>query len=190
CGRTPPSRRTRSGTPPGLCAGPVDAASPGRNKARCRFDLATTTRPLCTDPAAARDAQHLVDTSLDHLRHPPDAAARHQALATLTDLAVLAAHLATAGNDKHWPQRRPTAGDLRVDTLLGAFDLLTAPAAGRPDDPLAPLVARHADGPRPQAVPQSWKHASPTLTNRIAHSRDESLRAVERIRHATTQPEL
>ncbi|CUU60860.1 regulatory helix-turn-helix protein, lysR family [Parafrankia irregularis] len=185
CGSTQPVRHPSGRTPPGHCTRHVTAAA---TTTRCGFDLTEPPHPTCADPAAAHTAQQLIDRSLARLRLPPDATARHEALATLTDLTILAAHIAT--NDRPRRQRTPVAGDLRADTLLTAYQLLTAPTAGRPDDPLAPLVAHHSAGPRPLAVPESWKSASPSLTTRIAHSRDGFLRPIERLRHATTLPTL
>ena len=178
CGRKP--ARQRGATPPrparcggwGGCGGRLDAASP----------------PGCAGIPAARAAQEAISQALASVRDPAGTAAtRRAALHLLTDLALIACHLAMG--DKPRPQAWLTPDALDAGTIPAALALLDGTRDGRQPDPLAVLATRIPDGAMPAAVPKAWGRASPALRARVAHARDACLPTIDRLRHATTLPE-
>ena len=77
---------------------------------------------------------------------------------------------------------------LGAGVLTAAFTLLTARPDSSGHDPLAILVTGIPPGIVAQAIPSSWRPASPALGSRIARARDPWLRPADRLRHATTLP--
>lgn len=168
------------------CGGP---AAPRRARlVACDADLTTAAPPAVGNLPAARRAQLFINHLLAQAGDPDTPIAqRRNAIDALTDLTVIAFHL--AGPDAHSSTpRRIQPHMLRADTLTDAVDVLTA---GEPDsdvDPLAALVRRHATGPSTRAVPASWRPASPALAARITHRRDTAMTAIQRLRYTSTLP--
>jgi hypothetical protein len=176
CGQKPATRRPGPGPPhrPGL--GPSRCAA-------CRGCLATATPPSCADIPAARRAQEAISGFLAQVRDPASSAGhRRQALAGLTDLAIIAFHLATGRPPRG---HEFTPGLLDAATLTGAFTLLPG-QQGQDPGLLARLVTPATPGTVPPAIPATWRLASPALRTRIARARDPWLRPADRLRHATT----
>jgi hypothetical protein len=177
CGHPPasrplPSRAGHCGGPHG-CGGRLDTASPPRHDGI----------------PAVRQAQEAISGLLAGLRDPAGtAASRRHALSQLTDITLIAYHLAAGGI----PQRRPgqafTPGMLDAGVLTTALALLSARAEPSGLDPLASLVAGIPPGTVSPAIPSSWHPASPALAARVARARDAWLRPADRLRHATTLP--
>jgi hypothetical protein len=197
CGTAP----TMTRTPP----------APSTGCPQCAHDLATTatsddhhatSRPVTGDVPVVAAAQQQITATFhrlrDHAASPPD---RQSAQEDLTDITLLALHLtqASIGRLRFFTMTMPEAAD-----FTEAVDLLNArPATGRdhhagaePDaggpsmqQRLADLVVRRQRGSRPQGVPFSWRHASPSLSARIAHGRGQLLSPNDRLRYATTLPQ-
>jgi hypothetical protein len=190
CGRAPRARlrsnpqRNRGNR----CAAPAPTRGAARHDARCATNLATA-RPLTVpDPHLARRAQLFINDLLTRVRNPDTTTAqRREAIDALTDLTVIAFHLAGPGRHDETP-RRVQPHMLRADTLTTAVGLLTADHNIRASDPLTALVRQHAASPTARAIPESWRTASPTLTARITHHRDASMTPIERLRYASTLP--
>jgi hypothetical protein len=166
-------------------AGPPGPAPPRRHKpslcAACGGCLGTASPPACADIPAARRAQEAINGFLAKVRDPANSAGvRWQALAGLTDLAVIGFHLATAG--KQPGKHQLTPGLLDARTLTAAFTLL----AGQDPGQLASLVTPAMPSTVPPAIPATWRKASPALRTRVARARDPWLRPADRLRHATT----
>ena len=186
CGRAPRARLRSNPQRDGgnRCA----ALAPTRHPARCATNLATARPPTVADPHVARRAQLFINDLLTRVRNPDTTPAqRREAIDALTDLTVIAFHLAGPGRHDETP-RRVQPHMLRVDTLTTAVGLLTAEHRLRASDPLTALVRRHAASPTARAIPESWRTASPTLTARITHHRDASMTPIERLRYASTLP--
>ncbi|MEU4360355.1 TniQ family protein [Promicromonospora sp. NPDC023987] len=185
CRRPPPALPVRPSLWPGSTP---QGASPSAASADCRcgHDLAVIASPGCRDPDAAAAAQQFIDDLLTGIRDPDRTpGARQDALDTLGDLSLIAAHVAAARPDK---QIAVTTTVLRADTLIPAVTVL-----GRRDettpDPLIDLVATCTPSRRAhKAVPHTWGNGSPTLRTRIAYGRSGSLTAIDRLRHATALP--
>ncbi len=179
--RVRPQSTPRAGV--SRCAGTTRA----RRTATCAVDLSTARPSTPGDLQAARQAQLFINDLLARLRDPrTNRAERRDAIDTLTDLTVIAFHLAGPGPHNLTP-RRVQPHMLRIETLTAALGLLTAPHH-HTRDPLATLVHQHADSPTARAVPESWRTASPTLIARIAHHRDPSIAPIERLRYASALP--
>jgi TniQ/Bacterial regulatory helix-turn-helix protein, lysR family len=177
CGRQPASRPLLSQA--GLCSGPGG----------CGGTLGTASPPVCADPNAARRAQQAISSFLAGLRDPAGtAASRRHALSQLTDVTLIARHLAVDSGPRRRPGQGFAPGMLDAGVLTTAFTLLTAQPDPSGQDPLASLVTGIPPGTVPPAVPSSWRPASPALSTRIARARDPSLRPADRLRHATTLP--
>jgi TniQ/Bacterial regulatory helix-turn-helix protein, lysR family len=179
--RTNPRQADRS-----RCSGP---ASPRRTRLTpCDADLTTATPPSFDNLPAARHAQLFINRLLTHAGDPDTSRAqRQEATDTLTDLTVIAFHLAGPSSYSYTP-RRVQPNMLRTDTLTGAVDLLGTGEHNPHTDPLAALVHQHAASPTARAVPESWRPASPTLAARITHRRDAAMTAIERLRYTSTLP--
>ena len=176
CGRPPASRSLPSKA--GHCSGPHG----------CSGRLDTASPPRHDGIPSVRQAQEAISGLFAGLRDPAGtAASRRHALSRLTDITLIAYHLA-AERDSHRTGQAFTPAMLDAGVLTAAFTLLTA----RPDpsghDPLASLVAGIPPGAVPPAIPSSWRPASPALAARIARARDPWLRPADRLRHATTLP--
>lgn len=154
----------------------------------CRHDLTADDRPhnVLGDETDA-NTQEFINSLLARLRDPAGTGTnREQAQDNLTDLTLIALH-----RQQGHISKRHGFSDQMPDTtdFTQAADLLRAePEAGQ--QPLADLVTRCFRGPRSHAIPFSWRAASPTLTARIARSRDTTLTPIERIRYTTTLPTL
>ena len=174
CGRQPSHPPPLPPSRPGRCAG-------------CGGRLDTASPPACADVPAARQAQRAITGMLASVRDPGQSPpARRQALEGLTDLALVAFHLATAGE----PESRQglTPAMLTAGTLTAASALLAGQSRAPARDPLASLAARVTPGITAAAIPHSWAGASPALRTRIARARDQWLPPADRLRHATTLP--
>jgi hypothetical protein len=177
CDRPPasrplPSQAGHCGGPHG-CGGRLDTASPPRNDGT----------------PAARQAQEAISGFLAGLRDPAGTAgSRRHALSQLTDITLIAYHLAADGSRQCRPGRAFTPGMLSADVLTTAFTLLAARPDPSGQGPLASLVTGIPPGTVPPAIPSSWRPASPALGSRIARARDPWLRPADRLRHATTLP--
>jgi hypothetical protein len=163
-----------SGKPAALCGGSDGCGGP----------LHTAIPPGCADVPSCRQAQQGISQLLARVRDPDTSpGGRRSALDRLTDIALIARHLAVAPDP--WPAPVVSAGMLNAATLTTAFSML----AGQPDEllgsPLAAIVTRIPRGGAPRAVPQEWNKASPALRAQIAHARDPWLTPAERLRHAT-----
>lgn len=180
CGRKPARPRWPALPRPACCGG----------QDGCGGRLDAASQPGCTDVPAARTAQQGISQMLAGARDPAGtAASRRTALDALTDLAVIAFHLATDDRSRHqaaWP----TPDMLDTGTIPAAFALLACPRDGRHPDPLAGLAARIPDDAVPTAVPRTWSRSSPALRARIARGRDAHIPPIDRLRHATTLPGL
>ncbi len=186
CGQ-PPRARLRS-NPQRNGGNRCAAHAPTRPAARCATNLASAQPRAAVDPHATRHAQLFINDLLARVRDPDTAQAdRREAIDALTDLTVIAFHLAGPGPHDATP-RRVQPHMLRVDTLTAAVGLLTANHHTRASDPLAALVHQHAASPTARAIPESWRTASPTLTARITHHRDASMTPIERLRYASVLP--
>jgi TniQ len=173
CGRAPAS--LTSPAQAGHCGGPDGCGGP----------LAAALPPGCTSLPAARQAQEAINGFRAGLRDPgATAAARRHALGQLTDITLIAFHLATASTPP--PQRSFTPGLLDAGTITQAFTLLTPAPEEHGPDLLATLDGTVKPGTTPSAVPESWRSASPALRTRIARARDPWLAPPSRLRHATT----
>lgn len=165
-------------------------SSPSRfaPRARCGHDLTATAHPPCADPHAAHAAQHFVST-LTHALRDRDASAhtRGSARATLSDLSLIAYHLAARPRRASDEPLRPWM--LGARSLTAAHAILTSPDAAGPQDPLGDLL--HPSSRRRAAVPGTWNGASGTLIGRIARTRARILPPGARLRYATAtaQPE-
>lgn len=167
-GLAPPRR---PGPGPSLCAG-------------CGGCLAAATPPACADIPAARRAQEAISGFLAQVRDPASSAGhRRQALAGLTDLAIIAFHLATGRPPR---EHECTPGLLDARTLTAAFTLLPRQHGGQDPRPLASLVTPATPGTVPSAIPATWRQASPALRTQVARARDPWLSPADRLRHATT----
>lgn len=178
CGRKPARPRWPELSRPAGCG--------GRDGCGGRLHPAS---PLdCVDVPAAQSAQEAVSQMLASVRDCAETAAgRRAALDSLTDLAVIAFHLATIGDPR--PQVAwPTAEMLDAVTVPAAFALLTSPRDDHQPDPLASLVNRIPDSAAPAAVPATWGRASPAVRARVAHARDPYVPTTSRLRHATVLP--
>jgi hypothetical protein len=177
CGGQPASRPLSSQA--GHCAG----------SGGCGGRLATAEPPRCADSFAARRVQEAISGFLAGLRDPAGtAASRRHALSQLTDIALIAYHLAAESSPRRRPGQAFAPGMLDEGVLTTAFSLLTAHPDGSGHDPLARLVTGVPPGTVPPAIPSSWRPASPALGTRIARARDPWLRPADRLRHATTLP--
>jgi hypothetical protein len=173
CGRRPArhARPAQTGCCGG-CGGRLDAASPRR----------------CDHIPAARQAQEAISGFLARLRDPAvTAASRRYALCQLTDITLIAYHLAAGSDSGHRPGQF-VPGMLDAGSITTAFTLLTAHSDSNWHDPLASLVTAIPPGAVPSAIPSSWRPASPALAARITQARDPWLRPADRLRHATTLP--
>jgi len=188
CGQPPPAPPIRPRLWPGspsLAVGP----SVTRADCDCGHDLTTTDPPDCRDPDAASRAQRFIDQLLTEIRDPDRASgARQGTLDTLSDLSLIAAHIAADLASKTGKQQVVvTAPTLRADTLTPAVTVLDYHDAM--PDPLIDLVAARTSPRRAgKAVPHTWATGSPTLRTRIAYGRSGSMTAIDRLRHATTLP--
>jgi ribosomal protein L37AE/L43A len=151
----------------------------------CGHNLAGVARrrpPAGRTRSATAAAQRRITDTLHRLRDPHGTpASRQQAQHELTDITLIAAHLAT---DLAGHRTGRLAGLPDAAAFTDAVRQLAPPRTGA--DPLAALVARCYRGPRIPAVPSSWRPASPALTGRILHSRQSDLSPLDRLRHATT----
>jgi Bacterial regulatory helix-turn-helix protein, lysR family/TniQ len=174
CGRRPAShaRPAQTGCCGG-CGGRLDTASPRR------FDHIR----------AARRAQKAISGFLARFRDPAGtAASRRCALSQLTDITLIACHLAAESDSRRRPGQAFTPDMLGAGVLTTAFTLLTAHPDSSGHDPLASLVTAIPPGTVPPAIPHSWRPASTALGTRITRARDPWLRPADRLRHATTLP--
>lgn len=178
CGRKPARPRWPALSRPACCGGPDG----------CGARLDTASPPGCADVPAGRSTQKAVGQMLARVRDPAGTAgSRRSALDSLTDLAVIAFHLAASGNPR--PKAAwPTPDMLDAATIPAAFALLAGPRGDRRPDPLADLATRIPDDAAPAAVPATWGRASPALRARVAHARDTCVPTIDRLRHATTLP--
>ena len=177
CGCRPPSRPLPSQA--GRCCGPDGCGEP----------LGAASPPRCDGPRAARRTQEAIGVGLADLRDPAGtAASRRRALGQLTDITLVAYHLAADSGPRQRPGQAFTPGMLDAGTLTAAFTLLTAHPDSSGRDPLASLVTDVPPGTVPPAIPSSWHPASPALAARVARARDPWLRPADRLRHATTLP--
>jgi hypothetical protein len=175
CSRRPASLAGPSRS--GRCTGPDG----------CGDVLGTARPPACSDIPAARQAQEAISDLTAGVRDPArTAASRRQALGQLTDLTIIACHVA-AGDPRRRPARSVTL--LSASTLTTAFALLTVRPGTRDADPLASLATPVPPGAVPPAVPLTWHGATPALRARVARARDAELRPSDRLRYATTLPE-
>lgn len=186
CGRAPRARlrATRDWTAPYRCC-----PTPRRHTlTACEQDLSATPPPAIDGVAAARAAQMFINTLLtDTHACDVDSSRRRAAVEALTDLTVIALHLA-GPTSRHAKPRRVQPRMLHAGTLAAAVAILTG--ADHPHgDPLAALVGKHATGPGARGVPETWRAASPTLITRITHRRDTSMTPLQRIRYASTLPQ-
>ncbi|GAA4707855.1 regulatory helix-turn-helix protein, lysR family [Promicromonospora umidemergens] len=155
----------------------------------CGHDLAATDPPSCSDPDIAATAQGFVDDLLTGIRGSDRTpAARQDALDALSDLSLIAAHIAADLAGKTGKQQVVvTAPMLRADTLTPAATILDHHDATA--DPLIDLVAARAPSRLVhKAVPHTWASGSPTLRTRIAYGRSRSMTAIDQLRHAITLP--
>jgi TniQ/Bacterial regulatory helix-turn-helix protein, lysR family len=177
CGCRPPSRPLPSQA--GRCCGPDGCGEP----------LGAASPPRCDGPRAARRTQEAIGVGLAGLRDPAGtAASRRRALGQLTDITLVAYHLAADSGPRQRPGQAFTPGMLDAGTLTAAFTLLTAHPDSSGRDPLASLVTDVPPGTVPPAIPSSWHPASPALAARVTRARDPWLRPADRLRHATTLP--
>lgn len=178
CGRKPARPRWPALSRPACCGG----------QDGCGTRLDTASPPGCTGVPAARTAQEAVCQMLARVRDPAGTtASRRSALDSLTDLAVIAFHLAASGNPR--PQTAwPTPDMLDAVTIPATFALLAGPRDDSRPDPLAGLATRIPDNAAPTAVPRTWGRASPALRARVAHARDAHIPTIDRLRHATALP--
>jgi hypothetical protein len=178
CGRKPARPRWPALSRPACCG--------GQDGCGTRLDAASP--PGRAGVPAARTTQEAVGQMLARVRDPAGtAASRRSALDSLTDLAVIAFHLAASGNPR--PQAAwPTPDMLDAVTIPAAFALLAGPRDDSRPDPLAGLATRIPDDAAPTAVPRTWGRASPALRARVAHARDAHIPTIDRLRHATALP--
>jgi hypothetical protein len=178
CGRKPARPRWPALSRPACCGG----------RDGCGTPLDTASPPGCAGVPAALSTQEAVGQMLAGVRDPAGTtASRRSALDSLTDLAVIAFHLAASGNPR--PQAAwPTPDMLDAVTIPAAFALLAGPRDDSRPDPLADLVTRIPDDAAPTAIPRTWGRASPALRARVAHARDAHIPTIDRLRHATTLP--
>jgi hypothetical protein len=157
---------------------------PDRPARMCRALLETATTSAPTRLHKARAAQRFINEQLDLLTIGEVGSGPYQAAVdALTDLTIIALHVATPGPFDGQHRIRPHM--LNAGTLTSVVDLLTNTGVDAATDPLAALVESHLS-PRASAVPESWRPASPTLRARVAHRRDATLPTLDRIRFATT----
>ena len=188
CGQPPPALPARPGLWP---SGPSLLACPSVISASCGCgrDLTAIDPPDCRDPDTASRAQRFIDQLLTGIRDPDRApGARQDTLDTLSDLSLIAAHIAADLAGKTGKQQVVvTAPMLRADTLTPAVPILDHHDATA--DPLIDFVAARISNRRAhKAVPHTWATGSPTLRTRIAYGRSGSMTAIDRLRHAITLP--
>lgn len=183
CGQPPPSR-----------IAPGDVTADPASCLTCGHDLtlaghhpvsAPKTAPTTTATTTA-GAQEFLNLLLARLRDPEATAAdREQAQDDLTDLTLIALHLAQTdvARRRRFSDHMPTPAAFRH-----AVGLFTPPGPRARRDRLVSVVERCFAGPRTRAIPFSWRAASPALTTRIARGRDTALTPIERLRYATTLP--
>ena len=175
CGHPPASRPLPSKA--GHCGGPHG----------CDGRLDTASPPRHDGIPSVRLAQEAISGLLAGIRDPAGtAASRRHALSRLTDITLIACHLA-ADRDSRTGQAF-TPGMLDAGVLTAAFTLITARPDSGGHDPLASLIASIPPGTVPPAIPSSWRPASPALAARIARARDPWLSPADRLRHATMLP--
>jgi hypothetical protein len=176
---------------PPRCRPPHDPTASGRSSCpSCHHDLAASRQRPTNRPTsgAAATAQQRITSALHRMREAGATAAdRRQAQNELTDITLIALHLASDSSETvHGHRGLPTLLP-GAAAFTEAVKQLTQPRAG--DHRLASLVTGRYHGPRIRAVPATWQAASPTLTSRIVRCRDTLLTPVERLRHATTLPD-
>ncbi|WP_125777999.1 TniQ family protein [Antribacter gilvus] len=153
---------------------------------RCGQDLRQARPPQCADPDAAATAQRSIDTLLTTIRDPtctPDQ--RQEALDTLNDVSLIAAHAAADGRGK---QTAVSAPVLRAEPLTTAVAIFNHDRGATSPDPLLDLVESRAPQRRTRGTPHTWVTGSPSLRTRIVYGRTESMTAVDRLRRATSLP--
>ncbi|MFD2794421.1 TniQ family protein [Promicromonospora vindobonensis] len=188
CGQPPPAPPIRPDLWPGSVS-PLKGLSVTGTSCGCGHDLAATDPPCSSDPDTAARAQRFIDDLLTGIRGTDrKPAARQDALDALSDLSLIAAHIAADLAGKTGKQQVVvTAPMLRADTLIPAVTILDHHDATT--DPLIDLVAALAPSRLThKAVPHTWATGSPALRTRIAYGRSESMTAIDQLRHAITLP--